>query len=860
MKVGTPIAMVSILATAFLAATCSVKNNGSSIDGGLGAGVNMSCESTPCRARLTCDSASKTCKANPTVLQGGTCILSAECVAGNYCTQEGKCAPAGQGPVGSECSSDGDCAVGLACILAGLTGTCQQPAPAAADYGQGCTQPADCLPGLLCVSGVCGKAADIHFAAPPSCPAEDSVARVDFRVPRSTDSLSGRDFYRLPFPNDIRMKNGTLSLAGHPTPGPTILPFDMVARYISAIEAESTGFGANQAIYFRLSKSFRAEDFPQDCGAELVDITPSSPTYGRPNAFQCGAQTGSATYICGPYLWLRPQDGHPLRPGTTYAVLLHKTITDLVGATFDQDDDFTAMLAPTAPTNADLAAAYAAYQPLRDYLATHPATPATDLASAAVFTVAKYEDALAAIDNTVASLPVPTIGGWVHCGDPGVVSPCDDHLTGDAHVRGCLPEDSADPSFDTYQGTLGLPVFQKGTPPYLTEGGDIDYQSTGGAVNSAPDGSAVVASDPDGGGPNPDGGGAIDSGGIPAGPALAAVVQRTEKVCFSLTVPKGVAPVSGWPLVVYGHGTGGSYRSIVQLDLAHDYATGIAPPGAAPGALATPVPMAVLGYEGIMHGTRAGGSTTPVGELVYNFLNPHAARDNALQAAADLLAIPHAVSGLAGLGVPVDGARMALYGHSQGGNAASLVAARESPYRTIVMSGTGGLLIHTLLGKTQPVNVPAVLPFLLGEIGPVDASHPVLNLMQMYFERSDTVNFGRRLFRDTLPSMTPHNVLHVYGTGDSFSVVPTERAFALSASLWVAAPPIDEFGLPHVAPPVFDNDGVGPYYNLTAVEIQYQPAAGVDGHFVSTQNLSARAAIQQMLVTTFRDGIATVSP
>ena len=190
------------------------------------------------------------------------------------------------------------------------------------------------------------------------------------------------------------------------------------------------------------------------------------------------------------------------------------------------------------------------------------------------------------------------------------------------------------------------------------------------------------------------------------------------------------------------HGTGGSYHSIVDLGLSDDYAIGAAPPDSASAWTAVPVlPRAVGAHGGPrlrwnLHGTRNGGSTKAVGELVYNFLNPRAARDNALQAAADLLAIPHGLAGFAAQGVVLDGTKLALYGHSQGGNGASLVAARQSSYGTIVMSGTGGTLIYTLLGKTQPVNIPAVLPYLLGEVGPsaVDATHPVLGLMQMYFE------------------------------------------------------------------------------------------------------------------------------
>jgi hypothetical protein len=192
------------------------------------------------------------------------------------------------------------------------------------------------------------------------------------------------------------------------------------------------------------------------------------------------------------------------------------------------------------------------------------------------------------------------------------------------------------------------------------------------------------------------------------------------------------------------------------------------------------------------------------------------------------------------------------------------VAARPSSYQTIVMSGTGGLLIQTLLGKTAPIDIPAVLPYFLGEGGPVDASHAVLNLMQMYFERSDSVNFGRRLFREPISPAPQQHFLHVVGTNDSYSVLNTQKAYGTAAGFSVAGSPVAGFGLPIPAPVSNNQDfasDFGPiFYSLTAVELQYEPAATYDGHFVSTQNPAARAAIQQMLVTTFRDGVPTVSP
>ncbi len=836
----------ALVVCSFLFACSKSKNGGATHDAGpipAGAGVGMPCESlSDCRAGLNCASASKTCVPSGAVIQGGSCLLSAECVTGNYCTQQGACAASGALAAGAVCTAEGDCASGLLCAQTGLTGVCL--AAGTGDVNRGCLQTAECMGGLMCLRGQCTKGY-LGAKSMLACDSTEEVTpKIYFHVPRATDPTVNMDFYRLPFPNDIRIKNGLVSLTGHPKPGLTILPFDIVDRYLSAIEAEATGFGANQAMYLRFSRSLDMAKFPLDCASTLVDITPKSPTYGYTLGLSCGALNSSSSYICGPYMWLRPSLGSPLRPGTTYALLVRKTIVDAFGTPFGADEDFLAMLAATPPATAELAAAYPAYQPLRDYIAAGKAAPASDPvyqpvrdylaagtepATAAVFTVEKYEDPLAGIAAAVQAAPAPIIEGLVRCGDPAAApNPCDDLKTGADHLRGCLAADVASPNFTTYQGTLSLPTFQKGTLPYLTpsDGGNITY----------------------------------DAFGVVANPIV------SQKVCFSLTVPKGVAPAAGWPLVVYGHGTGGSYRSIVDLGLSEDLAVGAAAAGLGlgvdGGAGATPVPMAVLGFDGIMHGTRNGGSTKPVGELVYNFLNPLAARDNGLQAAADLLAIPRGLDGFAAQGIPLDGKRLALYGHSQGGNAASLVAARQSSYGTIVMSGTGGTLIYTLLGKTQPVNVPAVLPYLLGETGAaaVDASHPVLNLMQMYFERSDSVNFARRLFKEPLADMTPHHILHVYGIDDSYSVVKTQQSYALAAQLKAALPLVDAFGLDTVAAPVSFNEFFGWSGKLTAVQIQYAPAAGHDGHFVSTENSSARAAIQEMLVTAARDGVPTVSP
>src|SRR5690349_17587973 len=148
--------------------------------------------------------------------------------------------------------------------------------------------------------------------------------------------------------------------------------------------------------------------------------------------------------------------------------------------------------------------------------------------------------------------------------------------------------------------------------------------------------------------------------------------------------------------------------------------------------------MATLGYDGVLHGPRRGASTRPATELVYNFFNPEAARGNSLQGAADLFALARAIEGFPSTlipGVALDPGKLALYGHSQGGNAAANAAGFEPLYGATVLSGTGGTLVFTLLKKTQPTNIAGLIPLVLNE--KVDETNPVINLLQMYFDRAD---------------------------------------------------------------------------------------------------------------------------
>ena len=194
-----------------------------------------------------------------------------------------------------------------------------------------------------------------------------------------------------------------------------------------------------------------------------------------------------------------------------------------------------------------------------------------------MFTVQDAPGHVGRLATSVAAQPAPVLSNLTLCG-PGVTSPCADGTP----ARDCGINDVV---FDEIHGKLTIPIYQQGTAPYETPA---------------------------------QGGGIMETAGVPA-------VVRTEEVCFALTVPKrSDMPAAGWPLVVYHHGTGGSMRSFISEGLASSMA-------------ANTSPAVVLGFDAVEHGARKGASTKKSDDLVFNPLNPRAARDNFLQGAVDVL-------------------------------------------------------------------------------------------------------------------------------------------------------------------------------------------------------------------------------
>ncbi len=768
------------LAALFLLAACA-SDGGTNNDCSTG-GLNCPCTAAgDCAAGFRCNQGQ--CKAPG----GSTCSASADCAPGNYCSVAGRCMAIGAGTTGAACSTDADCGQDLRCNIVGLTGRCS--AQGSVDIGETCSKQADCLAGLFCGGNVCKAFADAFPATgnPGATCSDEGSFRGYFEVPRP--SQAPKDFYRLPFPNDIRVSGGALSIADFYVPSAAPYGVNLAKIYVDALKAAFEGFSPNAPVTLRFSKDITFETLQSS--TKLIDLTAQAEVTVN------YAYTPQKTkWSCANRLSMQPPPEDPLVGGHVYAAVVTTTVRSTANETPTQDPDLIAVLGGSRPSDASLGAAWDVYAPLRTFLGASVATVAT----AAVFTVADTNAHMQKVAAAVAAEGAPTLSAITLCG-AGVTSPCADGSA--ARVCG------DDPAFFEVQGKISMPIYQQGTAPYLTSGGDI-----------------------------------MESGG-------AAVKARSEDVCFSVSIPKSTMPAGGWPLVVFAHGTGGTFRDYISNNVASALA------GAS-------TPAAVFSFEGVGHGARRGSSNADPADVVFNVLNPPAARDVWLQGAADVLTALK-VAGLtqavpSGPMLKFDATKTAFFGHSQGATTGELALSFTNAAPAAVLSGAGAYLSESLAGKKSPFDVPDTLRAVLGD--GIDSFHPVAILFQTYHDRSDPLTLAPLVIRHASGQIKSKHIYMSWGTGDTYAPLATLELNARGLGLKPVSPILEQIdaanmslGTP-ISRPNISLDVVGGNGTVTAAVFQYTPSG--DGHFVAFQNATAKADWLAFLTSYFATGTPVV--
>lgn len=781
-----------------------------------GGGAGSPCKTNQdCNKDLVCANDS-TCakKGDPgTAAPGEDCTLPKDCQANLTCGTGGKCASNGLLGEGSKCAGNENCDKGLLCatVKGSTTGECSKPGGQGTKLpGEDCENPLDCTFGAVC--GFDSKCALIRPFTANTCPITAQEDKGDPRVLFEVPKDKVEEFFRLPYPNDIRLtSSGQVDLKGFPNPGP-LLGEDLVGKYIEAIQKELKGFSTNPTITFRFNK-------PIDFNSVELNNNEPSVIYinldtGKRTGFNVSYNSGRTPYVCGSHMQVRAPTNRVLEEGQTYAIVMTDSVKDTNGNRLKRDKDFDAMLNENAPSDGALAQAHGRYKKLREWLKKNETDgkfpKAGSVIAATVFTTHKPTETFAKFRETVFNQKEPSLKNIVLCQD-GVKSPCesDNAVTS----RSCGKSDG---KFHEIHAKISLPIFQEGKAPYKTEGGNI----------------------------------AFDGSGVPK-------VARTEDVCVAITIPKGDPPAEGWPVVVYAHGTGGNLRSHIADKTAErlsEVKSGD-----------KTIKFATIGIDQVVHGLRRGEDKTHPNYLYFNFRNPQASLGNVLQNAADQYALVRWLQSfkLASKDSPIqkdiafNKAQITFLGHSQGGFAGPLFLAYSKDVKAAVLSGAGGGLIFSLLGKTNPVNIAAGVRALLGEKpnSRVDANHPVLNLFQHYFDRADAINYGKLLFQKPPQDIPPKHILQIYGKGDTFT--PKDSTIALAQAMGVehagpAPESLGSFSSNSIKLPAKGNKSTS-QGKITAIFTQYEPGSGKDGHFVLFHNATAIAHATGFLASFLTD-------
>jgi hypothetical protein len=431
-----------------------------------------------------------------------------------------------------------------------------------------------------------------------------------------------------------------------------------------------------------------------------------------------------------------PALGYPLRRSTRYALIVTDSVRARGGGSVERAPDLDALLSPEQAGGAIEGARNA----LSDAVA-EVESAGIDRDSIVHLTVFTTNDPVA---------PAMAIRDWVRSSYP---APTVDAAS--------IVREAPSGSVDVFEGRYGpSPDFQAGTPPFGAYG-------DGGALSFGAD-------------------------GVP-------IVEREMSLRFALAVPNAAEcpePAAGYPIVLYAHGTGGNYRSM--LGATHE-AENL-------GARC----IATMSTDQIFHGDRLDRGSPDI--LFFNVLNPVAGRANAVQSAIDLVqqarlftetrfTIPESVSGR-GAPIAFDGTMLGFAGHSQGGINGPIFLAIDDQARGGMLSGSASMLTITLLEKTEPLDVPELIrtQFLgLSEAEAAEMSlfHPALSLAQTIVDPADPIHYVGSIAREPRAGFSPKSLFMTEGVnpdgkGDSFAPPHGIEVQAVAAALPPEAPMIHE--------------------------------------------------------------------
>lgn len=603
-------------------------------------------------------------------------------------------------------------------------------------------------------------------------------------------------FFDLPWPSDLRLSaEGTVDLTTFPNPR----SIPLIERYVATILARQRGFSTNGSIYFRFSRDLDVASLPRSPEESVADGASAFVIDVDESSPDRLARHPITTYFQGDDTLYWESRTLALSPVHGIPLVGGRTYAAVVTRglrTLDGstlERDVDFAALVGGGGDSDVERARTAYRGALDAV-IEAGVAEDDVLAMAVFTT----------QDPVADLAI--YRDW---------------------VRAHLPEPTADepewrlagsrPAYQQIEGRYGpLPIFQEGTIPYENEGGVMEPGADGEPV-----------------------------------------VQGMISPRFAISVPTTPMPASGYPIVIYAHGTGGDWHSFLSDGT---------------GARLAAAGIATIGVDLIHHGERNPSETTP--DLLFvNILNPDAARDNIRQGALDFVQTARFVRSVViptAIGmrdIHFDPANVFFFGHSQGALLAPIYMGIDDGVRGGVVSAGGAVIGYALLGKVEPVSIPGVLRIALGLPGATVEEafaregfgfpHPVVTMLQGWIDGADPANFGHLAFAAPRPGFAPKSVLSTEGMEDPYAPPGSIEALAVSMHVPQVEPIVRRV-------PAYDLLGIG----VDSVPVSANVAGGAataglmqyadQGHFVVFDDRSAQARIRGFFETMIAAGVPTI--
>lgn len=417
-----------------------------------------------------------------------------------------------------------------------------------------------------------------------------------------------------------------------------------------------------------------------------------------------------------------------------------------------------------------------------------------------------------------------------------------------------MTETYAEGKYCQIKGYYDAPNFQQGAPPYLApgQGGDIVFDE-----NSLP------------------------------------VIQRLESIRFHLTIPDGPMPAEGWPILLYAHGTGGSYLSYTSTGFHKLLATKSDDGSNAPR-------FAMVGIDQVFHGHRKPEGNVSIFQW-FNSLNPVEAISTMLQGGVDNVSLLRAMKSLkleSGVDsalqshceFKVDSSRVYYMGHSQGAFTGAPFLNVSPEIKGAVFSGARGHLSLGFVDRVRGASMKEIIELAFQER--TDVFHPLLAVLQHALDPADPLNYAREIIRGSNDEKPPTHFFLVGGINDSYAPMAGIEALAIGlgtplvhSSGEAPGPALEFAGLAQGTLPATNNTRSEQNRSVTSGLLLYQSSQNDtscvtdedcadqgkyyvcgrelrctrDGHFAMFTRTELKAQITSFLVSHAQEGTPTIS-